>query len=239
MASTKSSAPFGFGGEAFLVHHPPDYPTERVRLGLLLVLAVVGWTVVIPFIVAKFVLHLNEKNVSSENHGSANARSNQNKKREKQQPSSAPPPADKDDGASLLGLVTAVCSILCFLNVVYLVLMSSNNAYAARAVLEAPLLTQEECQHILDLSYEAAERNYVKADNSTPQLLVEPVGWQKSRHTLYQTTDLNLVTDPFTREAREYIGHKLDARLAPLLERVFGVTPRAIRANDVSRNVFV
>ena len=61
----------------------------------------------------------------------------------------------------------------------------------------------------------------------------EPVGWQKTRHSTYPTTDLNLVTDPFSREARQYISQKLDRRLAPLLERIYGVTPRAIRANDM------
>lgn len=115
--------------------------------------------------------------------------------------------------------------------------MSSVNSFASRAVFEAPLLSSEECQRILDFAYQAAQQNAENAaaneTSADAALLKEPIGWQKSRHTIYQTTDLNLVTDPFTREQREYISKRMDARLAPLLERIFGVTPRAIRANDM------
>lgn len=70
--------------------------------------------------------------------------------------------------------------------------------------------------------------------NKVNSLLRSPKGWKKDRHTHYPTTDLNLVTDPFTAEDKEWLGQRLDARLAPLVERAFGIARGAIRANDVS-----
>lgn len=143
--------------------------------------------------------------------------------------------------------------------------------FAARAVYQAPLLTVDECRHIIDMAHAAAERNVEfaskeaakqeflrgagiisrvddEADDFIQQhqrnnneghvvegrtLLDEPKGWTKDRHTSYPTTDLNLVTDPFTTNDRDFLKKILDARLAPLLERVYGIAPGAIRANDM------
>ena len=79
----------------------------------------------------------------------------------------------------------------------------------------------------------AAQRNAEAAEaNST--LLQEPVGWQKQRHDSYPTTDLNLVTDPFTNEDRLQLSLWLDRRLAPLIGRIYGIPVEAsIRANDM------
>ena len=135
--------------------------------------------------------------------------------------------------------------------------------FAARAVYQAPLLTVDECRHIIDMAHAAAERNAEfaskeaakqeflrgagiisrvddEADDFIQQhqrnnneghvvegrtLLDEPKGWTKDRHTSYPTTDLNLVTDPFTTNDRDFLKKILDARLAPLLERVYGIAP--------------
>ena len=70
--------------------------------------------------------------------------------------------------------------------------------------------------------------------NKLNSMLNYPNGWKKDRHSSYPTTDLNLVTDPFTVEDREWLGQRLDARLAPLVERGYGIARGAIRANDVS-----
>ena len=53
--------------------------------------------------------------------------------------------------------------------------------------------------------------------------LSEPPGWKKGRHNAYPTTDLNLVTDPFTNEDRSWLADRLNARLAPIIERGFGI----------------
>mmetsp|Transcript_5757 Transcript_5757/g.12476 ORF Transcript_5757/g.12476 Transcript_5757/m.12476 type:complete len:602 (-) Transcript_5757:114-1919(-) len=64
-------------------------------------------------------------------------------------------------------------------------------------------------------------------------MLEEPSGWKKDRHNHYPTTDLNLVTDPFTHEDRVWLARKLNARLTPMVERTFGIFRGAIRANDI------
>jgi len=64
-------------------------------------------------------------------------------------------------------------------------------------------------------------------------MLKEPSGWKKDRHDSYPTTDLNLVTDSFTPEDRAWLANKLNGRLAPLVERSFGIFRGSIRANDI------
>ena len=127
-------------------------------------------------------------------------------------------------------------------SILWLLSRSSSNNLVPRGVWEAPLLTLDECQTVLDMAHAAAQRNYQQAvDNnnnesssSSSLLLDEPVGWQKKRHASYPTTDLNLVTDPFTPQDRAWLETILHQRLSPLLQRVYGVVPKAIRANDVS-----
>jgi hypothetical protein len=60
-----------------------------------------------------------------------------------------------------------------------------------------------------------------------------PSGWKKDRHKLYPTTDLNLITDPFTHKDREWLASLFDSRLAPLIERAYGIWRGAVRANDI------
>jgi len=90
-------------------------------------------------------------------------------------------------------------------------------------------------------NYDMAQKFVRTGENSTDSsinrrmegYLKEPFGWQKTRHKHHPTTDLNLVTDSFSDEDRAWIQQRLDARLAPTLERIFGVPQSAIRANDM------
>ena len=63
-----------------------------------------------------------------------------------------------------------------------------------------------------------------QASSNDTLSLREPTGWQCRRHSVYH---------PSTPVVREYIFQKLDRRLAPLLERIFGVMPKTIGANDI------
>lgn len=123
-------------------------------------------------------------------------------------------------------------NILGILLMGYWILGTSNNFYSARSVFVAPLFSKDECQHIIQASHEAARRN-LKQNPGSPELKQPPKGWRKERHGSYPTTDLNLVTDPFTKEDRLYLGERLHARLSPLIERIYGITPNSIRANDM------
>jgi len=163
----------------------------------------------------------------------------------------------------LLPLLNVLCLVICFV----IIASSPNNYTAARAVFQAPLLSPDECQYIIDMAHRAAERNLkeVEGDRDRAEFLHttgisridddaeefvekqqqeegakkgrslfdEPKGWRKDRHDSYPTTDLNLVTDSFTKGDRAYIANILDARLSPLLQRVYGIAPGAVRANDI------
>jgi hypothetical protein len=78
-----------------------------------------------------------------------------------------------------------------------------------------------------------------EANDTVKGLLEDPQGWNKARHKAYPTTDLNLVTDRFTKENREWIKQKMDARLSPIIQRIYGVPPSAVRATDVSHAFYV
>ena len=134
---------------------------------------------------------------------------------------------------------------------VILLYYSPYNSWLPRRVFVAPVFTGDECHEILNRAMVAAERNRVQAEakvsmaggwdqiqdgkeNTTlTYLLDHPSGWQKMRHGAYPTTDLNLVTDPFTKEDRDYIGNLLDRRLSPVMARVLGISKGSIRSNDM------
>ena len=136
------------------------------------------------------------------------------------------------------------------LHAIYILFTASpDNYYTSRTVFETPLFSQAECDHLVEMAEKVAGENYDMAkkfaetnqiendaDSSSRMMgyLKEPYGWQKTRHKFHPTTDLNLVTDNFSDDDRSWIRQRLDARLAPTLERIYGVPPSAIRANDVS-----
>ena len=153
------------------------------------------------------------------------------------------------------GNITLLCCCVVFLlHAIYILVTSSpDNYYPSRTVFETPLFSQDECDHLVRMAERVARENHDMAQkfvetnpgeiekelNSTHTrisgYLKEPFGWQKTRHKAHPTTDLNLVTDNFSEEDRSWIQQRLDSRLAPTLERIYGVPPSAIRANDVSR----
>ena len=158
------------------------------------------------------------------------------------QSSSSPPPPRYIPLWFNLLCIAGFC--LCACGIIFYV--SPYNYYTPRRVFQAPLLTPAECQHVVEMATRAAERNALVAaggsanasdattTTTTPQgLLEEPVGWQKTRHGTYPTTDLNLVTDPFTKEDRAWLSNILDRRLAPSVERFFGYPAASIRMNDL------
>ena len=155
--------------------------------------------------------------------------------------------------------VTVQCCLACMFFMAWILLkLSPDNYYTTRGVFQAPVFTREECQTILKMADAAADMGYKEAkgveamynllapsesedveerelNETVKGLLQEPFGWQKARHGSYPTTDLNLVTDPFTKEDRSFIKEKFDSRLSPILQRIWGIPPSAIRANDVRR----
>ena len=143
-----------------------------------------------------------------------------------------------------------------FLIALFVILaFSPNNTNSARRVYLAPLLTPNECQTIIQMAERAAKINSKNAmeelsmhdlsesaggDGKEAQnkrtklekILEWPAGWKKDRHASYPTTDLNVVID-FDSTDKATIRNILDARLSPLLERIYGISRDSIRANDM------
>jgi hypothetical protein len=139
--------------------------------------------------------------------------------------------------AGVLGLfsflLTAVALIIHF--------SPYNNKHHSRSVFQTPIMTEAECQRVIDMAFATAERNIAKlsargSDELTEtemQILENPAGWRKLRHKHYPTNDLNLVSDPFTTEDQNWLRQIADMRLAPILSRIYGIPPRSIQANDM------
>ena len=149
------------------------------------------------------------------------------------------------------GFVFILLNIAFIFAIVTLILTSPNNVETARRVYVAPLLRPEETASIIQMGHEAAARraNHAKKELALLKLqnkddenaaaiydqekiLEWPEGYKKDRHEAYPTTDLNVVVD-FTEEDKKVLKRILDARLSPILERVYGVTRDSIRANDI------
>lgn len=147
-----------------------------------------------------------------------------------------------------------VLNLTGLVGLLWVLLQSSQNSLVPRLVVEAPLLTPQECQSLMERAHKAAianvfqhkmnhHNNALENDDNEEEeevdpLLKEPAGWRKDRHSSYPTVDLNVVTDPFTKEDREWLEGILNRRLTPILQRVYGVSPASIRANDVSPFLF-
>lgn len=167
---------------------------------------------------------------------------------------------DNDTHVEVPSMILAVINVFFLFILFFIIALSPNNIDTARRVYQAPLLTKEECQMIINMANRAAERNAIKAkkelasiptflDPNDSSIMVDheelnekkeelekmlkwPTGWKKDRHKNYPTTDLNVVVD-FERKDLENISAILNARLSPLFERIYGITKDSIRANDM------
>jgi type IV secretory pathway protease TraF len=243
----------GFAGESFLEVRLPDYERAGRFLSLYLAAAAVFWIAVAPLLCTrkeeKIIIRKVKEELVQNNKKTKRKKGSKRSDASNSSSSSSPGPmveTVRTTEKTIPPYVSAVSTLGFALTAGYLVLaVSPHNAFAPRGVFQAPLFTAEECAKVVEMAHAAADANYQRASkdisagetnvNATAKALAEeePVGWQKTRHGSYPTTDLNLVTDPFTASDRAWIGNLLDRRLAPLLSRVFGVPPTAIRANDL------
>ena len=260
---TITTAPYNYAGEAFLSTSIPDYPLERILLILRIIFAFVAWLVLFPMLTMKrttkplksTTITTTTTKIGIEEKSSSSSKRRGGKKGGKQKFKNdkiiKPQNEDTTNTNEEVVVISDVMNFICItgflVTVCYLLIMvSPDNTFPIRTVFEAPLFTREECQEWIRRSEQAARRNYDMAkqqqqqeqinniSDSSLSFLEEPIGWQKKRHQKYSTTDLNVVTDPFSKEDRQWLKEKLDARLAPTIQRVYGVPIGSIRANDVS-----
>ena len=135
-------------------------------------------------------------------------------------------------------LTSNMLTLLCIICIFGVLFFSENNLFPSRTILQVPVFTKDECKYIIEMANAAAERNVENAKKERESLMVEnpgletvkdtssdnnnklhvldstlsePPGWKKGRHNAYPTTDLNLVTDPFTNEDRAWLADRLNA----------------------------
>lgn len=265
---TTTTAPYNYAGEAFLSTSIPDYPLERILLILRIILAFVTWLVLFPMLTMKRTTNPSKSTTTSSttNRGieeksspsSSSSKRRGGKKGGKQKfkndklikPQNEDTNTNEEEVVVISDVMNFICITGFLVTLCYLVIMvSPDNTFPIRTVFEAPLFTREECHEWIRRSEQAARRNYDMAkqqqeqtnniSDSSLSFLEEPIGWQKKRHQQYSTTDLNVVTDPFSKEDRQWLKERLDARLAPTIQRVYGVPIGSIRANDVSKKRIV
>jgi hypothetical protein len=249
------AAPYNYyAGEEFLSVSLPHYETERMFLLVKLLLAFVAWIVVFPVLLATRVTPPAEESkvvhvIDETKKKNAVPKKGKKGKSNKSQPIETTEKLSTETTASLEEKpkkeISEIANFLCIIGLImtfcYIIVTGSpDNKYTTRGVFEAPLFTRDECNFLVDMAETVAQRNYEMAQQSPNNssenddaMLLDPIGWQKKRHKVHSTTDLNVITDPFSREDRQWIKKKLDARLAPTIERLYGVPQGAIRANDV------
>jgi len=205
-----------FAGEDFLRVPLPTYQDERTQVTMLLILNAIFWIAVLPVLIKKKTGTHEADTDKEHSKGSTSdvpkskpsIRSSRDKKKKipKSEPDQSNPlqqdkePSTNDffsmsDCFSVLGLVAVSIGILINKN--------PHNVFSSRRVFMAPLLTLDECQHVMDMAANAATINYkeslemdsatmsdAKEKNSIEMMQKPPEGWQKTRHGSYPTTDL-------------------------------------------------
>jgi hypothetical protein len=214
-----------FLGEPYLQVNLPDYNEERARICWLWILSTFFWLVLFPLLWLPY--SIANMATSVEERVAKNQKKSKQKTLEVKITTVPLPPPALSPLYSSLGLVISTIILLFY---------SPHNYFTSRQVFEAPLFTKKECEHVIQMAEQVALLNYKRAlqDKKTHDTLVlPPEGWQKARHGSYPTTDLNLVTDPFTKEDRQWLSDRLDSRLAPTLSRLYGVPIKSLRAADM------
>jgi len=271
--------------EEYLATTLPDYEKERFQIVIKICASIFLFIFVLPYIFATKKVSANDDNTNCDKEQqntdpqkdsalpSSSKKIHKNKKKirngTKQKQHNESPQRSTDDkpqetdAVEFSAIISNILTLLCILSIFCILFFSDNNLFPARTILQAPMLTRDECNYIIDIANKAAKVNAEKAqkekdlfvlenpnfnpyssldnirDPDTIQftkwkvLLKDPSGWHKDRHAAYETVDLNIVTDPFTAEDRTWLAERLNSRLAPLIEKGFGIFRGAIRANDI------
>lgn len=243
-----------FQFEKYLSHDLPDYDHEWKMIFVKIVLTSIIFLVVLPSLLIKDGGHeiRNDNNgdiLNDNEQTKSQKRQKKQKKGEEQVQVSSKKELTIDDTQTSLQPVNFILIIINLIFILILfrfIVLSPNNTTTARRVYIAPLLSSSECQMIINMASQAADRNVQKAQHSLQssenieddereklqKMLTWPHGWKKDRHQYYPTIDLNVAVD-FLKEDLEKIANLLNARLSPLLARIYGVSQDSIRADDM------
>jgi hypothetical protein len=142
-----------------------------------------------------------------------------------------------------------LCSLCTFgfatTTLLIIIFASPYNTCTSRRIFQLPILTDLECQRLIDMALTTAQRNVDLLSNKRGSnhqlskeernvLYSEPIGWQKVRHQDKPTTDLNIMTDPFTLEDQVWFQQNItNQRLMPIISRIYGIPIRSIQIYDM------
>jgi len=229
----------------YLAASLPDYEKERFHIVIKICASIFLFIFVLPYIFAtkkvsandnintnydKEQQHTNPKKdsklQSSSKKISRNKKKIRNGTKQKQHdvsPQSSTddkPPQYNVDAVEFSAIISNILTLLCILSIFCILFFSNNNLFPARTILQAPILTRDECKHIIDIANKAAKVNaektqkekdlfmlenpdfnpYSSLDNIRDKetikftkwkvLLKDPSGWHKDRHAAYETVDL-------------------------------------------------
>eukprot|EP00985_Skeletonema_marinoi_P019156 scaffold10878_cov80-Skeletonema_marinoi.AAC.1 len=76
--------------------------------------------------------------------------------------------------ATVINPITSnLLNILCIILVFIITFFNQNNLFPARTIVQTPVLTREECSHIIQMAHEAAARNSEIAKREKASLILE------------------------------------------------------------------
>ena len=220
------SAFFPLEAEDYLSYNPPHYKYERTQLYIRIVSTVILCIYLIPY-AAVGILHRfrcwertrEQRRVERESKNKIvreTKKKGNNKKSKSDKHISEEPPIESETLEDEIDITLPwysmpILNFCAFYSVLLLVLTSPNNTETPRAIFQAPLLSPSECNELINIF-----EKKVKQDNHD---------------------DLDLLNDFEGGKEKIFLQQKFDARLAPLLERIYGIFPRAVHAKEVSNKI--
>jgi hypothetical protein len=204
-----------FGGEDFLLGTLPDYENLWRSLTTKVVIALAFWLVLVPMV--RVAIHFDDQEQFL---SASNDAKRQTRKGAKESPRS------HNLGFQTLSVTLSFMFAGCFLTVAGLLLYGLPPTYSSsRGVFQAPILTLDDCIHVISMADEAAARNSKVAKGATT------ASESEENVSVEAWTDLGFGSDPF---ADEKLHDFLKGRLIPTLARTYGLSMEALRANDLS-----
>jgi len=225
----------------------PDYEKERLHIVIKICASIFLFIFVLPYIFAtkKVSANDNTTNCNKEQQhthpqkdpiSSSSKKIHKNKKKIRKEkhtifispqsstdddkPQETDDKPQETDAVEFSAIISNILTLLCILSIFCILFFSNNNLFPARTILQAPMLTRDECKHIIDIANKAAKVNaekgqkekdlfmlanpdfnpYKSIDNIRDKdtikftkwkvLLKDPSGWHKDRHAAYETVDL-------------------------------------------------
>ena len=207
--------------ETLLTHFPPRYAAERKHIFIRIASTVILFVLLLPYALTDVLRRLRRRNLKKQYAEQEQLKSKdeskltdagQNSRKARGTNDEVTPAGQTNEMATvdenihvvLPWQVWSIFNLFAVLGVLLLVLLTSNNKYGARGVFQAPFFSLSECQGLIQM------------------------------YDTFSMSDKPLYLDQFPNQNKENMLRIFDSRLGPLIERVYGIVPRALQADKVS-----